>query len=61
MKNLNLNQEGSVDSHPLKKLAEKMVSVNLAVKEFRMESQRNTRLGVIIDWTKGTMKLLTGN
>jgi len=59
MENPTLKPEVLVDSHPLKKLAEKMVSdfegVNLAMKDLRKESDVNTRLGVVIDWSKGTM------
>jgi hypothetical protein len=59
MENTNYKPEGSLNSHPLKKLEEKTITnfqgVALAIKDFTMESQLNTRLGVLIDWSKGTM------
>ena len=59
MENTNYEPEGSHKSHPLKKLAEKTATnfqgVDLLMKDFCLESQPNARLGVIIDWSKGTM------
>lgn len=61
MKNVNLRSEGSAFNHPLKKLGEKIVpkvqGADLPVKNFNVESQAITRLGVIIDWANGTMRL----
>ena len=61
MKNHDLISEGSANSYQLKKLAEKLVSnlegVNHAMKSFGKESSGNARLGVNIDWSKGTIIL----
>ena len=61
MKNHDFVSEGSVNSYPLKKLTEKLVSnfegVNHAMKNFGKESGGNARLGVNIDWSKGTIVL----
>jgi len=61
MKNHDFISEGSDNSYPLKKLAEKLVSnlegVNHALKGFGRESTGNARLGVNIDWSKGTIML----
>jgi len=59
MENMNYKQEIVIKSHPLKTPDEK-TSTNLqrlgvSMKDFGTESQINARLGVIIDWSKGTM------
>ena len=61
MKNHDFTSESSANNYPLRKLADKLVSnlegVNHAMKSFGKESGGNTRLGVNIDWTKGTIIL----
>ena len=61
MKNHDLLSDSTTSNYPLKKLAEKLVSnlegVNHAMKSFGRESNGNARLGVNIDWSKGTMIL----
>lgn len=61
MENVNDKPDRSISSHPKKKGGEQIVTnfpgVTLSMKDFSMESQMNPRLGVIIDWSKGTMVL----
>ena len=61
MKNHDFISESSANNYPLRKLADKIVSnldgVNHAMKSFGKESRGNARLGVNIDWSKGTMIL----
>jgi len=64
MKNHDFTSESSTNSannYPLRKLADKLVSnlegVNHAMKNFGKESRGNARLGVNIDWSKGTIVL----
>ncbi len=61
MKNHDLLSDSTTNNYPLKKLAEKLVSnlegVNHAMKNFGRESGGNARLGVNIDWSKGTIIL----
>jgi len=56
MKTSDFVQEGA-DRNPLKKLADKIVSNIEGSNYFRKDSTLNTRLGVTIDWSKGTMAL----
>lgn len=42
-------------NNPLKKLADKIVSNLDSVAYFRNDPAANSRLGVTIDWSKGTM------
>jgi hypothetical protein len=51
MKNVNLRQERSLNSHPVTSFQ----GTNLTTKDLGLSSQVNARLGVIIDWSKGTM------
>jgi len=51
MKNVNLRRERSLNSHP----GTNFQDVNLTMKDLSLASQVNARLGVIIDWSKGTM------
>jgi hypothetical protein len=61
MENLSGTPDGMVNNHSLKKFGEKIATnlhhVNIAMKDFSLESRVNTRLGVSIDWSKGTMNL----
>jgi hypothetical protein len=65
MENVNSGRNGSIDNHPSKQLGDKSITkfsgVNLAMKEFNLESRVNTRQGVIIDWSNGTMILQTNS
>ena len=65
MENVNSGRNGSADNHPSKQLGNKAITnfqgVNLAMKEFNLESRVNTRQGVIIDWSTGTMVLQTNS
>jgi hypothetical protein len=54
MKTPDFVQEGA-DRNPLKKLADKIVSNMESVNYFKKDYASNTRLGVTIDWSKGTM------
>jgi len=57
MKTSDFVQEGA-DRNPLKKLADKIVSNIEGSNYFRKDSTlNNTRLGVTIDWSKGTMAI----
>lgn len=51
MKNLDLRQERALTSHPVTNFQ----GTNLTMKDLSLTSQVNARLGVIIDWSKGTM------
>lgn len=51
MKNLNLRQERTLTSPPVTNFQ----GANLTMKDLSLTSQVNARLGVIIDWSKGTM------
>ena len=59
MENVNYKQEIVINSHPLKAPGEKTTTnlqrLSVAMKDFGTESQMNARLGVTIDWSKGTM------
>ena len=55
MKTQDFVKEVSDRNNPLKKLADKIVSNIDSVSYFRNDPALNTRLGVIIDWSKGTM------
>jgi hypothetical protein len=57
MKTQDFVKEVSDRNNPLKKLADKIVSNIDSVSYFRNDPARNTRLGVTIDWSKGTMLL----
>ena len=61
MKNHDLLSDSITNNYPLKKLAEKLVTnlegVNHAMKSLGWESNGNARLGVNIDWSKGTIIL----
>jgi len=52
---------GSVRSESLKKLARKIVSeipgVNLLIEDLKVETHKQQRVGVQIDWAKGSMAL----
>ena len=55
MKTQDFAKEVSDRNSPIKKLAEKMVSNINSANYFRNDSSVATRLGVTIDWSKGTM------
>ena len=55
MKTQDFVKEVSDRNNPLKKLADKFVSNIDSVNYFRNDSSLNNRLGVTIDWSKGTM------
>lgn len=59
MENVNYKQEVVINSHPLKTPGEKATTnlqrLGVAMKDFSAASQINARLGVTIDWSKGTM------
>ena len=55
MKTQDFVKEVSDRNNPLKKLADKIVSNIDSVSYFRNDPALNTRLGVTIDWSKGTM------
>ncbi len=61
MKKQETKQQGMENINPLKSLAGKIASnlegVNLAIQDLRRETSFNTRLGVTIDWSTGTMIL----
>ena len=51
MKNVNAKQERSSISNPVTNFQ----GANLTMKDVSFASQVNARLGVTIDWSKGTM------
>jgi len=51
MKKVNSRQERSLVSHP----ATNFQGTNLTMKDLGLGSHVNARLGVIFDWSKGTM------
>jgi hypothetical protein len=55
MKTQDFVKEVSDRNSPMKKLAEKMVSNIDSANYFRNDAVVATRLGVTIDWSKGTM------
>ena len=55
MKTQDFVKEVSDRNNSLKKLADKFVSNIDSVNYFRNDSSLNNRLGVTIDWSKGTM------
>jgi hypothetical protein len=55
MKTQDFVKEVSDRNNPLKKLADKIASNIDSVTHFKNDSAVNTRLGVTIDWSKGTM------
>lgn len=58
MKTQALINQGSESNNPLKKLADKIVSnIDNNVSYFRNDPAANSRLGVTIDWSKGTMMI----
>jgi len=54
MKNMNPPNEESAKRHPLQTLGDK-IATNLQGVNLSMKAQANSRLNVVIDWTKGTM------
>jgi len=56
MKNRNAKVEGPVNSDAIKEFGEK-VSSNLRSVNMAMKSRINTRWGVSIDWSSGSMVL----
>ncbi len=64
MNNSNTKQEVTESSHLLKKLADKIATnfegVSRVTKDLGMKSQANTRVGVNIDWSNGTI-IIQGN
>lgn len=55
MKTQALINQVSDRNNPLKKLADKFVSNIDSVASFRNDHAANSRIGVTIDWSKGTM------
>jgi hypothetical protein len=55
MKTQDFVKEVSDRNNPIKRLAEKMVSNIESSNYFRNDTTVATRLGVTIDWSKGTM------
>ena len=50
-----INQVSDRNNSPLKKLADKIVSNMDSVNYFKGDPAATSRLGVTIDWSKGTM------
>ena len=59
MKNMNPQSEETSANHHLKALGEK-IATNLHGVNQSVKSQVNSRLNVIIDWSKGTMVVEQG-
>ena len=60
MKTQALINQVSDRNHPLKKLADKIVSNIDSVNYFKGDPAASRRLGVTIDWSKGTMLIESG-